>query len=151
MGSNQSKQTDPYGSRPGQTSGMFGSSSRSSSFRLAPPRGFVISISVIAQLVLLIVNAIVVIPLVDPSVGGMTLFVYKAKDGREYSLGSCQVEQSKGTNPALPRVDSCASVISEVPLVALCCLSDVTLSVSRTGVSKPYLNPPSTVLSKTCP
>jgi len=92
MGSNQSTQSDPYGSRRGLTNNLFGNSRGGpSSFRFAPPRGFVIALAVTAQLVLLMMNAIVTIPLIDSSVPGLTMFTYKAGDGREYSLGSCQV------------------------------------------------------------
>jgi hypothetical protein len=62
-----------------------------------PPRqGLFLGIIVVSQVLLLLVSTLVTVPLIDPTVPNLTLFVYPAKDRRSYALGSCQTgEQSR--------------------------------------------------------
>ena len=63
----------------------------------APPRqGLFLGIIVVSQVLLLLVSTLVIVPLIDPTVPNLTMFVYHAKDRRSYALGSCQTgEQSR--------------------------------------------------------
>ena len=81
-----SRRNPTYGqSRSG---GLFGSSS--STPHLRPPKGWKIALIVISLSLLLLIEIVVVVPMLDPSVPGMTLFTYKTGDGREFAVGSCQ-------------------------------------------------------------
>jgi hypothetical protein len=86
-------------------------SSSTSGPRLSPPKGWKIALVVTSISLLLIIEVVVVVPMLDPSVPGMTLFTYKPAGGNgggnggvggEFAVGSCQIGNGSGGVQSLP-------------------------------------------------
>lgn len=91
----------------GTTRPNYFSSSTSGHPRLSPPKGWKIALVVTSISLLLIIEVVVVIPMLDPSVPGMTLFTYKPQGGNggvgeEFAVGSCQIGNGGGGVESLP-------------------------------------------------
>lgn len=96
----------PYASPPrSRTGGLFGSNQTPT---IRPPRGWKIALVLTSLSLLLLVQVVITIPMLDPSVRGMTLFTYKPKggDGREYAVGSCNAGEGGSGVEALPCIET---------------------------------------------
>ncbi|KAH8082385.1 hypothetical protein HD553DRAFT_314762 [Filobasidium floriforme] len=116
--------TSAYGS----TRPNYFSSSTSGHPRLSPPKGWKIALVVTSISLLLIIEVVVVVPMLDPSVPGMTLFTYKPQGGNnggnggEFAVGSCQIGNGSGGVQSLPCIESLAKTdiqggFSNVPVI----------------------------------